>query len=151
MSSRPLTTRNVPSSRFGRLPVRCAPVRQKERLRMRQAQPPNAGAAARKPPAISTTTPARKPAAGSSAATANSPQPKGKQKVPSLFANMRAMGAAKAADRRQGKLARSAQDLSAETKRGDLNIFAAAGSGSLFLLKDLVAKGQPLDAVNPKR
>ena len=30
--------------------------------------------------------------------------------------------------------------------RGDLDIFAAAGSGSLFLLKDLVAKGQPLDA-----
>ena len=114
---------------------------------MRQAQPtdgarkPLSGSAAstRKPPAISTSAPAP-----------NALQTKGgKQKPPSLFANMRAMGAAKAADRRQGKLARSAQDLSAEAQRaprGDLDIFAAAGSGSLFLLKDLVAKGQPLDA-----
>jgi hypothetical protein len=73
------------------------------------------------------------------------------KKSTSVFANMRALGAAKTADRRQGKVARSAQEIGSEQKRADLNIFEASRNGSLNLLKDMVAAGQPIDARDGER
>ena len=115
----------------------------------RNASAPAAGRAAQGTSAAS-----RRPAVATGAgagAGAGVKMPKRPVKL-TLFQSMRATASAKAADRAQGRVARSAAEIEAESGHGrDLSIFHAAQVGSYSMLCAVLASGQPVDATDASR